>query len=251
MKVLVVTPTYGRLPFLGRMLASFLSQTYENKELVIINDDKNVQIACDYPNVICINVDKKMLIGQKKNLATNFGYHDLYIPFDDDDIILPNKIQNHVNKHLEFPDIDLYRNLVSYSIYGSDFLIAGSTINAVSYTRKGWFKCNGYQHPINCGEDQSFENSIVNRKWLEDYKNIDYVYNFGGINYHLSSTSDDTIEQIAYNQLKEMNMIGNKFVIKPDFEEYDKFVELDRMYKQNKETIKVKHTGLAKLEIIK
>ena len=36
MKVLVVVPTYGRLPFLGRVVVSFLSQTYEDKELVII-----------------------------------------------------------------------------------------------------------------------------------------------------------------------------------------------------------------------
>jgi glycosyltransferase involved in cell wall biosynthesis len=81
MKVLVVMPTYGRIPFLNRALASFLSQTYDNKELVIINDDKNVELKCEYPNVICINLNKKILIGQKKNLATNVGYHDLYMPF--------------------------------------------------------------------------------------------------------------------------------------------------------------------------
>lgn len=40
MKVLIVCPTFGRLPFLGRMLASFLSQDYSDKRLVLINDDK-------------------------------------------------------------------------------------------------------------------------------------------------------------------------------------------------------------------
>jgi glycosyltransferase involved in cell wall biosynthesis len=58
MKVLLVCPTYGRIPYLGRMVASFLSQNYDDKHLVIVNDDSNVELCCDIKNIIVININK-------------------------------------------------------------------------------------------------------------------------------------------------------------------------------------------------
>lgn len=252
MKVLVITPTYGRLPLLGRLLASFLSQTYRDKELVIVNDDKNITLVCNYPDVTCINMNKKILIGQKKNLATNIGYHDLYMPHDDDDIFLPERISNHVRLHLSRPDINMYRNTKSYITYGDDFMVDNSTLNAISYTRKGWFESLGYTHPTNCGEDGQFLDSMPFLYQTANLDELDYVYNFGGMNYHLSSTPDNTIERIAIKQLKELNITNGIFTIIPDFEEHNKFIELDKRFKQlNKPNarINIKHISLGKIQI--
>lgn len=250
MKALVIMPTYGRIPFLNRALASFLSQTYDDKELVIVNDDKNIEIKCEYPNVTCINLSKKILIGQKKNLATNLGYHNLYIPFDDDDIMLPNRIQNCVNMHTNNTNIGLYRNILCYTIYGDEFFISHSAQNAISYTKKIWFESGGYLHDTNCGEDQEFKNKIDNKVEMEDSESIDYVYNFGGLNYHLSSTSDVDIERIAYQQLLDMNLLNKTYYIEPDWDEFTIFLELDRIYKEKQQPIKVKHVGLGKIKIL-
>lgn len=249
MKVLVIMPTYGRLPFLNRALASFLSQTYDDKELVIVNDDKNVEIKCEYPNVICINVSKKILIGQKKNIATNLGYHDLYIPFDDDDIMLPNRIQNCVNFHTKNFEIELYRNMLGYTISGNLFMEAPTSQNCISYTRSAWFGCNGYCHNTNNGEDQEFKNKIYKKTEIKNSESIDYVYNFGGLNYHLSTSNDYTIENIAYQQLLDMNLLNKKYYIEPDWDEFGVFLELDRLYRQKKQPIKVNHVGLGKIKI--
>ena len=54
MKTLIIMPTYGRIPFLNRALASFLKQNYDDKTLVIINDDNNIELKCNYKNVVCI-----------------------------------------------------------------------------------------------------------------------------------------------------------------------------------------------------
>ena len=249
MKTLTITPTYARLPFLGRALASFLSQTYDDKELVIVNDDKNVEIVCEHPGVTVINMNKKILIGQKKNLATHLGYHDLYLPHDDDDIFLPNRIANCVNMHEENPDIYLYRNLTSYLTYGSHFCVDGSTLNAISYTRKGFFESGGYTHPVNSGEDAQFLNSMPNKLEISLPDKIDYVYNYSGINYHLTYEEDYKIERIAKEQLRDMQLTNGKFYIQPDFEEYDKFVTLDQRYKQTGKPVIITHRGLGKIDI--
>jgi glycosyltransferase involved in cell wall biosynthesis len=243
-------PTYGRIPFLNRALASFLSQTYDDKELVIVNDDKNVEIKCEYANVTCINVSKRILTGQKKNLATNLGYHNLYIPFDDDDIMLPNRIQNCVDIHTNNPNVVLYRNKIGYLMDGPYFLQAPTGQNTISYTRKGWFECGGYLHNENTGEDQEFKNKIIKKYEIEDDRLIDYVYNFGGINYHLSCSNIENIEKIAYNQLIELNLLNKTYYIEPDWEEFNKFIELDNLYKLKKERIMVEHTSLGKIKIL-
>jgi len=249
MKTLTIIPTYGRLPFLGRALTSFLSQNYDDKELVIVNDDKNITLVCEHPNVTVINMSKKVLIGQKKNLAVQLGYHDLYLNHDDDDIFLPNRIANCVKVHEENPEINLYRNLKSYSLYGNEFIVADSGLNVVSFTRKGFFESGGYKHPVNSGEDRHFLDNMPKKMEYSDFDNLDYVYNYGGINYHLTFTDDNTIENIARIQLRDMQLTNGKFYIQPDFEEYNKFITLDEMYKQSKQPIKVIHKGFGKLDI--
>lgn len=252
MKTLVITPTYGRLPFLGRLLASFLSQTYDDKELVLVNDDANVQLVCDVKNVTCINLNKKILVAQKRNLATQLGYHDLYMPHDDDDIFLPDRIANHVKIHKEDPELNLYRNTACYIIYGDSFYVGEPSDNFVSFTRKGWFAAHGYSHDVDLLEDKHFLDNVPNHLEEKRLDLIDSVYNYGGVNYHLSSTDHKLIPNMAKDQLKSLDLKDGKFYIEPDFEEYNKFVKLDKLYKQTSgidHSLKVIHTGLGKIEI--
>jgi glycosyltransferase involved in cell wall biosynthesis len=256
MKVLVVTPTYGRLPFLPRLVASFLSQTYEDKELVIINDDANVIISCDEPNVICLNMNKKILVGQKRNLATQVGYHDLYMHLDDDDIFLPERISNHVKVHQEHPEINLYRNTISYKIYGDCFHEHHNTPNFVSYKRKGWFEMGGNIHNANYAEDLYLLENMKNVLEEERSDQLDSIYNWGGINYHTAlEPHSSEIENIAKDQLITMNVFKGEFKIVPDFEEFNKFIKLDKKYKEinkfgTKTPLYVRHIKHGKIEIL-
>jgi hypothetical protein len=194
-------------------------------------------------------MSKKILIGQKKNLAVQLGYHDLYLNHDDDDIFLPNRIANCVKVHQENPEINLYRNLTGYTIYGDEFFVAGSTLNAISFTRKGFFESGGYNHPINPGEDAKFLLDMPKKLEISNLRNLDYVYNYGGVNYHLTFTADNVIDNIAKRQLNEMKLSDGKFYIQPDFEEYNKFITLDKMYKETQQPIKVIHKNFGKIDI--
>lgn len=249
MNVLTVCSTYGRLPFLGRVVASFLDQTYGNKELLFINDDANVSLTCGIDGVHIINLNKRISIGAKRNLGVAFGNYDLYMPFDDDDIFLPNRIQNHVNIHKNNPNIDLYRNIPSYVIYGDKFIKAHNSPNAISYTKRGWLNCGGYPDAFN-GEDQFFYDNVSNKLVVENDATIDYVYNWGGINYHASSgTPEHEISKIATQQAEELGVFNKSYDIVPDWCEYLKFVELERIYNSLKTELLVKHIALGKIDI--
>lgn len=249
MKVLLVTPTFGRLPFLGRLLASFLSQSYDDKELVIINDDKDVTVTCNFQNVTCINLDRRILVTHKKNIATSLGFHDLYMPHDDDDVFLPDRIANHVKKHQDHPDIPAYRNELAYILSGGSFTCAPSGFNCISYKKQAWFDHGGYAHKKASGQDQEFLFKLKDRLSEKNENELDYVYNWSGLNYHLSSSEEKNINNIAHKQLRDMGMIDKKFYIQPDFNEYAKFVKLHELYQAGRRDLKVTHAEQGKIDI--
>jgi glycosyltransferase involved in cell wall biosynthesis len=252
MKALFICPTYGRIPYLGRMLAGFLRQTYDDKHLVIINDDKNVELCCNWDNVTCINLNRKILLDAKRNMGACFGNYDLIFPQDDDDVVLPNRIANHVKKFQENPNINLYRNSASYMIYGNDFKIGKNAPNACSFKRSAFFKIGGYTHfERNSGGDLKFYSKMVERMHENDEKNIDYIYNWSGVNYHLSAVGkqEDKIEKIAYEQLLKLDILGKKYWIEPDYDEYFNFMRLVEMFEG--EPLPIKYSNSGKIEIPK
>ena len=248
MKTLFICPTYGRIPFLGRMLAGFLRQTYDDKHLVIINDDKNVELCCDYDEVTCININKKVLLDVKRNIGACFGNYDLIFPQDDDDVVMPNRIANHVKKFQDNPDINLYMNSAGYGTTWDEFKTGGCGMNASSYLRKAWHDVGGYTLFKNFGEDTHFHNKIHNKLCEYDESCSDYVYNWGGIINHLSCNDEKTLDMFAYNQLVDLDLVGKKYWIYPDFTEYDKFLTLAEMYKGD--PIKIEHISPGKIEIL-
>jgi hypothetical protein len=92
-----VTATYGRFSLLQEMYWCWLKQTYENKELVILNDQAELKIICDDKRVKIINVDQRFAtLGEKRNyLTTCVSEESKYILiYDDDDLSFPNHITN-------------------------------------------------------------------------------------------------------------------------------------------------------------
>lgn len=249
MKVQVVCPTYGRIPFLGRMLESFMCQTYDDSELVIVNDDPNVELCCDYDDVICINLNKKLLLPQKRNVGIGAGYGDLIMQFDDDDIFLPNRIANHVQRHMENPEKWFYRNEASYIIYGNEFKLDSCSPNAASYLRSAWYAVGGYNNDRNIAEDQEFFYKMPHRLIERDEDRCDYVYNWGGVNYHMSFAKDQDVEKKAHDQLKSLGLVGKKYWIEPDCAMFRNFCMLDNKYRKTKQNSFVTHGELGQFTI--
>lgn len=247
MKALAICATYGRLPYLGRMLSSFIHQSYDDKHLLILNDDANVELACSHKDVTIINFNRKVRLSEKRNMGACFGYYDILFPWDDDDIYLPLRISNHIEKYKD-PKVQAYRNLASYTVYGEKFFTSHGSINSKSYRKDEWFRARGYQEQGQYGEDWELYQRLEGLLVEEDITKRDFIYNYGGVNYHLSGDRIN-IEEVAFKQLQDMNMVGKKFWIHPDFEQYNNFLFLDSIYKKTNEELTIKHTGDAKIDI--
>lgn len=247
-KALVVAPTYGRIPLLNRLLASFLRQSYSNKHMVIVNDDPNVTLHCDYNNVTIVNLSEKTIVPIKRNIGISSGAGNIIFPHDDDDIFLPNRLQNHMDEYQK-SDISSYRNSASYTIYGSIFKRSnGAPPTDISYTRQKWESVGGYQAPTSVAEDTEFYNSLNDVCVKHNPEKADFVYNWSGVNYHASSTTEEQRIELAYKQLQDLGLLNKIYTICPDFEEYDKFVQMSELVDKNNGKIQVSHLELGKLQ---
>lgn len=239
MKVLVICATYGRLPFLGRVLASFLSQDYKDKELLFINDDKNVTLTCNIENVHCININTKLTLGAKRNIGVAFDDYDLYMCYDDDDIFLPNRITHHVDIHYTNPDIYFYWNKSAYTTYDNEFKIGICSPTASSFKKEGWKEIGGYSN-ITKGEDIDFFNRINRKKVINDVSLIDYVYNWSDINYHATYSSEEDIIKCASESNSKVVMNNNVFEIVPDCDQFCKFITMLDKFKQTNNPVLIR-----------
>jgi glycosyltransferase involved in cell wall biosynthesis len=249
MKALIVCPTYGRLPYLGRLLASFLNQDYDDKHLVIINDDKKITLECDYDNVTVMNLTRKISVGEKRNLGAAYGHFDVIHPWDDDDIFLPNRLSNHMKQYAD-PSVEAYRNFSSYTIYADKFSPCNGGTNNKSYRKKMFFDVGGYESTNNFGEDLELHHKLKNFKKDENENERDFVYGFSTSNFHLSCQPTELqIQNISYEQLLELNLLNKKFIITPDYDEYNKYLLLDQMFKNKGESIDIDVLPNGKIKI--
>lgn len=93
-KVSCYCSTFARPHLLEESIQSFLNQTYENKEMIIVNDCKEQTLIFDHPQIKIINLQERINpIGKKFNFAANSCSGDIINPWDDDDIFMPWKIE--------------------------------------------------------------------------------------------------------------------------------------------------------------
>lgn len=110
--VSIIVPCYNADKFLGKCIESIISQTYQNKELIIIDDcstDKSFQISQkyshEYPwikvikNIVNLGVADTFNVGIKQSKA------DYLARMDADDIMLPNRIEKQIDFLIKNPDV--------------------------------------------------------------------------------------------------------------------------------------------------
>jgi glycosyltransferase involved in cell wall biosynthesis len=110
----VVIPAYNVEPFIEEAIRSIMNQTYENLEIIVVDDastDHTYQIlqklaAIDYRIKLFRNEKNKRIVE-----TLNFGIEQVTGPYivrmDGDDVSLPTKIEAQYNFLINNPDIDL------------------------------------------------------------------------------------------------------------------------------------------------
>jgi glycosyltransferase involved in cell wall biosynthesis len=82
-----IMPTADRRSFVPRAIAQFLAQDYTNTELLIVDDgtDRVGDLVPDDPRVRYLPLDRRMVLGAKRNLACEQARGDVIVHWDDDD----------------------------------------------------------------------------------------------------------------------------------------------------------------------
>ena len=97
--------TYNRFTPFKKAVQCFLDQTYENKELIIVNSgderytkkitDHIISILCDDNNIHLYNVDRTS-IGNLRNIGLYNSNGEYVMVFDDDDYHHPQRIEKQI-----------------------------------------------------------------------------------------------------------------------------------------------------------
>ena len=113
MQVSVVTPTYNRRMFIPTLIDIYKAQTFpkDKMEWIIIDDGRDkvedLFIKESIPNVRYIRVEKKMRIGEKRNMLNKEAKGDIIIAMDDDDYYPPDRVSSVVEAFQKNPTIEL------------------------------------------------------------------------------------------------------------------------------------------------
>lgn len=100
-----ICPTYGRGPerihLLNDAVASFAWQELDGltAELLILNDASTQELVTKVPNVRIINSEYRWpTLGDKYNAMLNLASGGIILPWEDDDISLPHRIRQSVER---------------------------------------------------------------------------------------------------------------------------------------------------------
>ena len=100
--VSVCTPTFNRRPFIEHMIKCFEHQDYpkDRVEWIIIDDgtDKIGDMVSHIPEVKYFSYDKKMVLGEKRNLLHEKSKGEIIVYMDDDDYYPPCRISHAVER---------------------------------------------------------------------------------------------------------------------------------------------------------
>jgi glycosyltransferase involved in cell wall biosynthesis len=105
--VTVCTPTFNRRPFIPIMLKCFEHQTYpkDKIEWIIIDDgtDKIEDLVRHIPQVKYLKYNKKLTLGQKRNIGNDAAKGEIIVYMDDDDYYPPERISHAVDMLKQTP----------------------------------------------------------------------------------------------------------------------------------------------------
>ncbi len=111
-KYSIIIPVYNRPHEIDELLESLTSQTYQNFEVIIVEDGS--QKRCDHiveKYVQQLNISYFFKINEGQGFARNYGYEkangDYFIVFDSD-CVIPSRYLKEVNTHLDKHYLDAF-----------------------------------------------------------------------------------------------------------------------------------------------
>lgn len=176
--VSVIIPCYNHIEYLGEAVESVLASTYENIEIIVINDGSIIEGSNEFfmnfsmPKTKVLHQENQGLPGAR-NTGVKNSNGKYILPLDADDLINKNFIQkavgvleNNGNIGIVGPTTELFGvqsgifDLPKYKF--SDILNENCLVCSCLYRRDDWVKTGGYNTNMVYGlEDWDFWLSII------------------------------------------------------------------------------------------
>jgi len=200
MSVTIAIPFYNAEKYLAQAIQSVFAQTYQDWELILIDDgstDKSLEIA----NSVQDKRVKVYFDGKNKKLAsrlneiTNLARYEYIARMDADDLMSPTRIERQLKILEENPHIDLVstgvysvsnelilkgiRGVSSENISFKDLLYKKKGIvHAAILGRKSWFVRNRYNTQLSIAQDYDLwlRTSLINDLRIILLKEPLYIY---------------------------------------------------------------------------
>jgi len=156
LQVSVIMPVRGRRSLVAAALRSYCQQTWDCREIVIVDDsdpeDDLSDLFSNIPNVVYIVPyiklgDERLSIGSKRNLGIEASHGDIVTVWDSDDIFAPERITQQVYTLLKTE-----RMLTGY--------FAMSLFDLTNFKAHRYFLNRQYA----CGASMSFQ-----KQWWRDH----------------------------------------------------------------------------------
>lgn len=130
--ITIYMPTHNRSSLIGRAIDSVIKQTYQNWELVIVDDcsiDDTENVIKEYikkdPRIKYIKNETNMGACFSRNRAINTAQGDFITGLDDDDYFLPNRLEVFLKQWYLLPKDKIFIFSQYYFLQGDDLIDGG------------------------------------------------------------------------------------------------------------------------------
>jgi len=128
-RVSVIIPTYNRSKLLRVAIESVLAQTYPNIEIIVVDDgstDDTVEVVAQYAGRVTYLKQANQDVAAARNTGIRAASGEYLTFLDDDDLILPTKIERQVQVLASQPQVGLVHCRFYYADEDGNYLhIAG------------------------------------------------------------------------------------------------------------------------------
>jgi glycosyltransferase involved in cell wall biosynthesis len=149
-----VMPTYNRRDFIPAAIDCFLKQTYEKRELIILDDgnDKVRDLIPIDSRIIYFDLPTKLTTGCKRNMINATARGEIIAHFDDDDWSADDRLADQVQllRNSKMP-IAGYSDMIYWNVsdksvvYYKGFILGYVAGNSLCYLRDYWIQ---HQFPM-------------------------------------------------------------------------------------------------------
>jgi len=169
LKASIIIPTYKRQHSLFYTLASILSQTYTNLEIVIIDNEKNSNYKFSNKRIKYFQHAEEQGASYARNKGLEYATGDLVCFMDDDDIMLPEYLEKMVApfRDVEVKCVSCNILLVENEIPPHKHFCTPTILMRREYATPTWGKDGAH--------DKHYFNSIIGKLPKEYYVEIDDV----------------------------------------------------------------------------